>query len=341
MRGVGFVGPAVAAATLCIGVRASSQTIDEPALLKEIGFSAHEAQRIGRGETIARTIDADGSAIALAVAATIAVPPSFYLEKFRDIASFKKTEEVLQVGRYGHQPSAGDVAALTLDQEDVDDLRSCRAGDCGVKLDAAGINAVAGRDARIETASTALREHLTAYTQRYLRSGNSALMEYHDSSPPGRVADQLRAIADRTPYLRRWPTLFDAVFTFTGTLPSGLDDFVYWSKEKVGPRPVVSVTHAIISQSREGTAVVATKQIYASHYSRASLGITILLDKGRPEAPSMRIVYVNRSRLDIFGGILGPLKRPLVRSRAREGAERMMKGLKARLERQYSGKSEG
>lgn len=340
--GWGYIGPAFGIAiALGICVRASNETVDETALLKEVGFSSHDIERIGRGEIVSRTIDSDGSAVALAVAGTIAVPPTFYLERFRDIESFKKTEEVQQIGRFGSPPAAADMATMTLDQEDIDDLRSCRVGGCGLKLDRRGIEAMARRDTRVETASAALREHLAAYTQRYLKSGNSALMEYHDSSPPGRITEQLHAISTRTPYLRRWPALFDAVFSFNGTLPSGLEDFVYWSREKVGPRPVVSVTHAIITPPREGVAIVATKQLYVSHYGRASLGVTILLDKGTPAAPRMRIIYQNRSRVDVFGGILGPLKRPLVRSRARESAERMMNGLKVRLEKQYSGKSEG
>ena len=323
-------------AALGVGLGASREAIDEPALLREIGFSNQEMQRIGRGEIVSRTIEADGSEVALAVAATIAAPSSFYLEKFRDIEAYKKTEEVQQIGKFSHPPSAADMARMTLDQADVDDLRSCRVGACGVKLDRRGIDAIAAPNATIDTASAALREHLVAYTQRYLETGDSVLMEYHDSSPPGRLSEQLRGISARTTYLRRWPTVFEAVFNFTGRLPPGFEQFVYWSKEKLGPRAVVSVTHVIISPPRDGVGVVATKQIYASHYGRASLGITILLDQGPPDARRLRIVYLNRSRLDVFGGLLGPLKRPLVRSRAREGAERMMRGVKARLEKQYS-----
>jgi hypothetical protein len=322
---------------LAVGVSVrAALLVDEPALLKEIGFSAQEIERIGRGEIVARTVDADGSAVALAVAGTIGITAEFYLQKFRDIESFKKTKEVQQIGRFGRPPAAADMSRMTLEQEDIDDLRSCRVGACGVKLDREGIQALAGRDARIDTASAKLRDHLAAYTQRYLQSGNRVLMEYHDNAPPGRVSEQLGAISTRTPYLRRWPSLYDAVFDFNGTLPAGIDDFVYWSKEKVGPRAVVSITHVLISPPREGATVVATKQIYASHYGNASLGLTVLLDKGTPDAPRMRIIYLNRSRVDVFGGILGPLKRPLVRSRAREGAERMMQGLEARLEKQYA-----
>jgi hypothetical protein len=328
---------AVLATAIALGIcaRASTETIDEPALLREIGFSEDDIQRIARGELVARSLEADGSTIALAVAATFAVPPVFYLEKFRDIESFKRTQEVLKVGRFGRDPTVGDLAGLILDQEDIEDLKGCLVADCGMKLDAHGIQAVASRGARIDSASAAFRTVLATYVRRYLQTGNSALMTYEDGSAPVRIADHLAVIAKQTAYLRRWPATFDAVFNFNAALPTDLESWAYWSKEKVGPRAVVSVTHVIISPPREAAAVVATKQIYGSHYGYASLGTTLLLDKGTPDGPRIRIVYVNRSRVDVFGGILGPIKRPLVRSRAREAAERMMKGLKERLEAQY------
>ncbi|HJR59863.1 MAG TPA: hypothetical protein VJ813_10705 [Vicinamibacterales bacterium] len=323
-------------AAASVGARAPAPALDEQALLKELGFSAQDLLKIGRGEIIGRTTQADSSAVALVVAGTIAVPSVYYLEKFRAIESFKKTAEVLQIGRVNGAPSPADFAALTLDQADVDDLKDCRVGDCGVKLDADGVARLARRDAQAASATAEMRQYLAGYAQQYLQRGNGALMEYRDNSRPRRVADELRVILDHSRFLQRgWPTLHTAVGAFTGTMPDGLDHFVYWSKEKIGPRAVISLTHAIIRPPSEGVAAIATKQIFASHYSTGSLGMTMLLDKGTPEAPRTLIVYVNRSRLDIFGGILGTIKRPLVRSRARDGAERMMRQLRDRLERDY------
>ena len=308
---------------------------DERALLTEIGFTAQEAQRIMRGDTVARTTHADSSAVALAVASTMAAPAAFYLEQLRDIESFKKSPEVHQIGRFGRQPSVADLAALTVEPSDVNDLKSCRAGDCGFKLDDEGIRALASREARMDSASAAMRRHLAAYTQRYLQSGNASLIEYHDASRPRRLADDLRLILEHSPYLRRaWPALDHAIGAFSGSLPAGLDGFVYWSKEKVGPRPVISVTHVIISPVKGGAAAIATKGIYASHYGHASLGLTILLDR-TTDAPRTRVISVNRSRLDVFDGLFGTIKRPLVRSRARDGAERVMTRLRERVEANY------
>ena len=80
---------------------------------------------------------------------------------------------------------------------------------------------------------------------------------------------------------------------------------------------------------------MATKSIYASHYGDASLGVTMLIEGGTPASPRTLVIYVNRSRLDVLGGVFGAIKRPLVRSRARDGAERTMRALRERTERQY------
>lgn len=331
-----------AVASCAIGAALSgvvAATPDEPTartLLERVGFTRHEIERINKREIVARTNDAEGSEVALAVATIMEVPAAFYLEKFRAIESFKTSPEVKQIGRFGRTPSAAEIAPLLLEEEDVDDLRDCRLDGCGLKLDAAGIAQVARRDATLASASSAMRAYLASYAARYLASGNSALMEYRSTSRPRRILDELAVILSETQYLRQyWPALFDAVANYSGSLPSGLDGFVYWSKEKVGPRAVISLTHVVISPVQNGRAAVATKGIYASHYGDGSLGLTMLLEVGTPDAPRTLVVYVNRSRLDVLGGLFGAIKRPLVRSRARDGAERTMRALRERTERQY------
>jgi len=273
---------------------------------------------------------------ALVVATTMHVSPAFYLERFRDITSFKRTTEVLQIGRVSATPTVRDFAALTVEMDDVKDLRRCRVDDCGVKLDRAGIERLARRDADLPTASAGMREFLAGYTSQYLQSGNRALIEYRGDDRPRRLADDLQKILNRSSYLqRRWPELFRGVGAFNGALPGALDGFLYWSKEKVGPRAVVNVTHVVISPLTAGTAAVATKQVYASHYSDGSLGVTILIERPSAGQPRTLVIYTNRTRLDVFGGIFGGLKRPIVRSRARDGAERTMQRLRDKLERDY------
>jgi hypothetical protein len=310
-------------------------------LTAEVGFSAAELLRLERGEVVAKGLRADDATVAIVTAALMAIPPDFFVARFRQIEQFKKTAEVQQIGRLGGSPAARELAGLTLETGELKDARRCRVGDCAFKLDAAGIDRLrATRDD--QAAIAALRAHLAEYVAAYLHKGNAALMEYHDRSRPLAMTGQIQRILADSPYLQRdWTPLYAVVGGFAGTLPQGLEHFVYWSKEKVGPRPVVSLTHAIIHPPRDGVAIVVTKQLYASHYTTGSLGLTVLADRSGDNGPRTFVVYINRTRVDVFDGVLGALKRPIVRSRARSGAERMMTGLRTRLETDFKHGSHG
>jgi hypothetical protein len=303
-------------------------------------FSNDDLARVSRGEPAARVLDGDAAEVAICAAIDMAVPPAYYLARFRDIEAFKTGETVLQARRFGSPPSRSDMAALKVADGDLDDLRECRAGACGVKLDVAGIDRMrlfqgSGGDGAVRLAN-AYREHLAAYAARYMGHGDAALLEYGDNGNTDRIGAELRLIVEHSPFLaRELPTLASGITPFTGTLPAGLEGFLYWSSEQVGPRVVVTMTHAIVSAPPHGPIAIATKQIYASHYFTASLGLTVLADVSTPSGPRTRMIYVNRSRLDAFGGVLGGVKRAIARSRARKGADHTLRALKARLEQEY------
>jgi hypothetical protein len=304
-------------------------------------FTNDDVARIARGETAARALDTDAAEVAMCVAIDVAVPPAFYVAQFREIEAFKTGEPVLQARRFGSPPSLADIAALTIPEDDVADLRQCRTGDCDVKLDLAGIERIrllqtSGADAASRI-SDAFRQHLVAYAARYLAHGDSALLEYRDSDRKDRIAEEFRLIVEHSPYLmREMPLVGTAVSSFNGVLPAGVDGFLYWSSEHVGPRAVVTITHAVIGSRPGGPIAIATKQIYASHYFTASLGLTLLADLSTPSSPRTRVIYINRTRVDAFSGMLGSVKRAITRSRARKGADHTLRALKARLEQQFA-----
>lgn len=339
-----LIAPVLAAAALAVAWTAmaapnrgaGANAFDAARFLEaDAGFSAGEIQRVEAGEVVARGLPVDQDSVGIVAAALLAVPAEFFLERFRRIEQFKKTAEVQQIGRLRFPPSAADLEELTLDAAELKAMHRCRPRDCDLKLDARGIERV--RAAPDEAATMpALRAHLADYASRYLREGNAALIEYRDKPRPLPVGAELKQILGDSPYLQRhWPDLYAAVAAFQGTLPLGLEHFIYWSKEKVGPRAVVSLTHTIIRPPRDGIAAIATKQIYASHYTTGSMGMIILAERRGTPAPRTLVIYLNRTRVDMFDGLLGGLKRSIVRSRARSGAERMMAGMRARVEAQY------
>jgi hypothetical protein len=107
---------------------------------------------------------------------------------------------------------------------------------------------------------------------------------------------------------------------------------IYWSKEDVGPKVIISLTHLVITPVNDGGPVVfaaTSKQLYGSHYFDASLGLTLLLRDSDPG--STVLLYFNRSRLDVLSGFLAGLKRAIVRSRGRSAMEDTLTRIRARL----------
>ena len=321
-------------AVTTIGVSRTAEDVAQ-ALNKYAGFSASDLRKIERGEVVAHSLSAEGDEVALAASTVIPVPVHFYLERFREIESFKKSAEVQQIGRFSDPPTVGDLRGLTIDPDDVEELRKCRPGECDLKVTDDAIKRVSGR-ADVETA---FKEWLAGYAARYAREGNAALAVYHHEKTPRPASDALRHVVERFPFLRdTWPALGAAIGAFTGRLPPGFEQFIYWSKEKPPGSVVMNLTHVVIQPESGGIAVAATKQIYASRYMHGSLGVSVLIDRSTAEGPRTLVIYMNRTRVDLFDG-LGRMIRPIVRSRARGGSERLLGRLRVRLEQEWTARS--
>jgi hypothetical protein len=325
-------------------ISGAAQPGESVAFLREVlRFPVSDLRHLAEGRPAIHTLDTvDGREIAIAGAIRVALSPEQYTAQLRDIVEFKRHEAVQQIGTFGVPPRVADVAGLTLDRDHLDDLRDCELRDCDLQLSGGAIERVrtihwSAPDAT-EQANRTMREILTELTDSYRRGGDTALMTYDNDKRPLVVADEFRAMMAAPPaVLPRFPLLSRHVTEFPLANGAGIEDLIYWSKEDVGPKVIISVTHMAIQRVDGGGPVayaVASKQIYGSHYFDSSLGLTLLLRDERPL--SAVLVYVNRSRVDVLDGFLGGLKRAVVRSRARaamaDTLERIQKRLPGRVQ---------
>jgi hypothetical protein len=289
-------------------------------------LSALEIGRLDRGEVISRTLGAsDRREIATLGIIRINTSPVKYVERLADIASFKRTDDVLQIGTFGHVPQAGDMTSLSIDEADLTELRACRIENCDLRMSAEGIERVEreidwrSADAS-RKASLLVRRVLADYVAQYVRSGTPATMEYANHAPRLNVGREFESLmrADTitshyTPQLRRH------LLDYPASTAEKMSDFVYWSKELIRDRPVVSITH-VATHAVDNSPIeyaIASKQIYAMHYFDASLGLTLLVPDRSSPSPAMYVVYLNRSRIDVFDGVFGGIVRRVVVGRAR------------------------
>jgi hypothetical protein len=312
-------------------------------LSAQLSLSPGDIARLDKGAVVTRYLDAaDRREVAVQGAVRIGIDAETYIARLRDIVTFKRHEAVLEIGVFGAVPSPADMAGLSLERGDFRDLANCRVGNCDWKLPAAAIARLqqevpwgaADADRR---ALDVIRQELAAYVARYRREGARALMRYDSSREPVDVALESDALLDSDAgLLTQFPTLERHVRAYPDGAGTGVRDVIYWSREKPGPSPVVSITHMVFAPGEPGSPVshaVMSRQIYGSKYFDASMGLTLVLPDGPPGTPWSFVVYVNRSRLDVFGGLFGGIVRRTVRSRVRSGMAESLGRVKVAMER--------
>ena len=240
-------------------------------------------------------------------------------------------------GSFGASPGLQDLAALTLDQGDIDRLRQCRPGSCALNL--AG-EEIAGLQAAIATSEAAVHEAfrrvLLDRLRRYQAGGLAALPDYRDRRDPVQPAQVFSRIVEQIPFLRAHvPAVANYLQRFPSVETAGTQSSLLWSKVTMNSKPVIMLTHRMTFRPQAAATVpgllVAAKQIYASRYMNGELSLTMMF-AGTAGGPNY-LVVVSRSDLDELGGMFSGLKRSMFESRIKDEAARALSLLRDRLER--------
>jgi hypothetical protein len=244
-------------------------------------------------------------------------------------------------GRLSDPPRPEDLAGLLLDARDLEDLRRCQPGSCGLKLGAAEIAEIrasiahAGEDWKA-AAQQAFRDMLLARARRYLASGDLQTPPYHDRRIPVSPADELAEVLAHLGLDRMYGAgVSESLRSYPQSALPGTESFLTWSKEIVGGgKPIVSLTHVLIIRGSDGArpgTLVAARQVYASHYLTASISMTAIAEEA--DGMSRYLVYARRSRLDLLTGPFRGLVRRTIEHRIRADGPKFLEGLRQRLER--------
>jgi hypothetical protein len=332
------------AALMAASVLRADQAPERPArafLEQTAGFSTEELGAFDAGRAVVKAMDTPTKGeIALIGGVHIGTTKEHALAYFEELSKYEDGEVVLQAGRFSATPAVGDVARLTLDEGDIDDLRQCRPGRCGVKLGAIGIDSLAKVDwssaAAADQVTDLARQRFVDYAAAYLARGDEALITYDDRGKPVPLAGEWRGLLSNSPYFYQYlPDLQHYLVSFPQTTLSGVISFISWSKISFRLKPTIVLTHVVIDRdpARPGRVVIAQKQIYASHYFEGALTLTVVVDAPAPDgSPGIDVVYVARSRGDLLRGTFGGLKKGVVEQEVRSGAETSLQSIKDSLE---------
>ena len=252
-----------------------------------------------------------------------------FLRSYRDSMMRKSNTAILEIGAFGVQPTLADLQTLTLETQDIEDLKDCVVGECQIKLSAAMIERFR-KEIDWDAADYAVRvtnlfkQMMFEYVKDYRARGDAALIEYNDKRGQVSLAEEQRALNAAPSYVNG----------FINNSKAGLqllEDRLVWSKIKFGLKPVIAINHVLIYKRNSDVGpqvLIASKQIYANHYFNASLALTAFVRM--PEGAYL--VYENRSRADGLEGPFGKIKRGVVEKKAVEGLRTILEQSKASLE---------
>jgi hypothetical protein len=192
------------------------------------------------------------------------------------------------------------------------------------------------RGRRRESATTDCRDRV----RRHDEGGDNALSAYRDKKRPLFLAKEFDAMLDNSPFLYEYfPELENYLQNYPDAELDGASDFLYWSMNAFGLKPLFRINHVVIYPLEEGhnaDVAIASKMIYASHYFHTALELRVLVrDSDNPSDVGFYLISMNRSRSDGLTGLFGSIVRSQAVKRARDGLAGALANGKTNLEASY------
>ena len=168
-----------------------------------------EIQKIQQGQVVTKIMTSGDAKYGMLVfgAVYINAPVEKFAAAVKDFPKLLENKVYLKVQEFsaiGAPPKAADFAGLTLDKKDVDELQTCKPGDCDIQI----IN-VEDLQKRLdwkspnhyEQANQIVREKILQGMITYQKDGLKALGSYKDRAQPMSLYEATKAMIDASYYL--------------------------------------------------------------------------------------------------------------------------------------------
>lgn len=311
-------------------------------LRRAAGFTDAEFALVDRGQPVVKVLGTDRREVAVAGAVRIDGKRDMLVDRMRAVENLKRSDIVLAVGTFSRPPRPEDLDSLPFEEYDLD-VRDCRPGNCKVRLSAEDIarfqREVNWKSPRWPAESAAVwRRVLAEHAADYWIRGAAGLARYDNKKEPLSVGEEYNALLRESAFIgEACPEFYVYLQDGEKVHLANAEDLMYWSKEDFSLRPVTRITHQTIYRpvaSPGSPVLIATRQIYGTHYMDAALGITFALDAGAGGSQSgFYMISVNRVRTRSLSGFFRGMVRSVVQNRSREALEKILRATKASLEK--------
>ena len=304
-----------------------------------VSIEARDIARLDAGGTLTRVLSEDDGNVAVFGASRVAVDGDRLVAWMQQIEQLRQGKYVESMARFSDPPALDDLTRLSLDAYDLQILRECTSAKCRAKLTGREIEILrqemdpAGRngDARLDAA---FRRLILDRMRGYMEGGHPALGRWVDGRSPVPLDAVFASLLKRTPCLTgQFADLGEHLERFPDPVDTPLDSFFYWSMERLGGKPIVSATHVVIARGRGDRArdaLVAGKQLFATHYMNGSLNVTAIVGSGPGSA--QYLVILNRTNVDFLRGFFGTFARKAVERRIKSELPTILAQLARKLE---------
>lgn len=311
-------GKTLVIAVLAIGTTAVLRGQPQPKTFfkDRIQLPDSEIQKIEQGQVVTKVLESGDKKYGLLVfgAVYISAPVERFAAVVKDFHALLQNKVHLVVEEFSPisaPPKASDFEKITLDKKDVDELQTCKPGDCDIQI----IN-VADFQKRVdwkspnryEQANQIVRQKIYEGMTIYLKEGLKGLGSYKDRSQPLDLYNATKSMIDLSYYLPKDKAapIYRHVVDFPAGKMAGAEDHFYWEKIDFGQEPTIRVNHVTLFPQPVGPVkfLAVNKQIYASRYMRVAVQVYYCVpDTEKPGKAGFYLIEMNDSRLPDFGGI--------------------------------------
>ena len=330
-----------ACATLLVTLHAQDAKREVTDFLAKAKFTAAEIAQMEAGQVIAHSDNGPTNGELMTSAAVkILLPKENVLAYYGQMVSYVDGKVTLAYGKFSSPPALADVKALAFDDDEIEELRTCKPADCDIHLSGASIDTLRsainwkGPDPAGQVNALA-RQRAVDYITAYEKHGDAALVTYTSRSKPLSLRETWHGLMGNSPLFHQYfPELAKYLAGFPNAKLAGGRDIFYWVKDNYGRKPVISIVHSVLYEppSQKDRVIVVQKQLYASHYYDGSFAIADIIQGSENGKPVSYLLYGNRSRGDLLKGGFGGLQGSMAKSQTRKAAIDTLTTIKTMLE---------
>jgi hypothetical protein len=308
-----------------------------------VGLNDDQIQAIGNGKAIAKVLHSrTPDEVFVFGSVYVDSTPERYLKFASNVQALRKLPSYLAIREFSDPPRLSDFEGFSFEEEDIKELKNCKAGHCVIQLPSETMEAFQQSvnwlaPDRTDQVNRLARQMALECLLRYMQGGNVALGTYRDKSHPTEIAETFQSLLSWSKALPVYlPELESYLLEYPNLRSGNFESRFYWEKVNFGLKPTLRVVQAIVYRGATpaGPAIaVAEKQLYASHYFETALDLTVCVrDTAQPREKGFYLMTLKGSKQAGLTGLKGGILRKVAVDKTRSSLEHALVSLKRELE---------